>query len=312
MFIIKTSGENHPEKYPSVMLRKILFFSILPVILFSSCTQQTITNNNSKVLTVTILPQKYVVSQIAGDKFHINVLIPEEGNHETYEPTAQQMIETSKSAIYFKVGHLSVEESWLSKLAESNPKMKIYNTAEGFELIEGAPHVHGDHVHAGGIDPHTWLSVSGVRVQAGVILKALSEVDPENAAYYQSNHASFLASLDSLDSRIRKLISSSGVTSFMIYHPSLGYFARDYQLEQIAIEQDGKEPSPAAMKELTDLASDKKISTIFISSQFSKQSALTIADQINAKVVEFNPSSADWSNNMLQIARKLADSKSQK
>lgn len=294
------------------MYKKLHYFLLTTVILCASCVQQSTTNTNSKVLTVTILPQKYVVSQIAGDKFTVNVLIPEEGNHETYEPTAQQMVETSKSVAYFKVGHLSVEESWLNKLAESNPEMKIYNTAEGFELIEGAPHVHGDHVHAGGIDPHTWLSVTGVRAQAGVVLKALQEIDPENSAYFQSNYTGFIASLDTLDSRIRELISSSGVTSFMIYHPSLGYFARDYQLEQIAIEQDGKEPSTAAMKELTDLASEKKISTIFISSQFSKQSALTIADQINAKVVEFNPSSADWSNNMLQIAQKLADSNKEK
>lgn len=294
------------------MYKKLHYFLLTTVILCASCVQQSTTNTNSKVLTVTILPQKYVVSQIAGDKFTVNVLIPEEGNHETYEPTAQQMVETSKSVAYFKVGHLSVEESWLNKLAESNPEMKIYNTAEGFELIEGAPHVHGDHVHAGGIDPHTWLSVTGVRAQAGVVLKALQEIDPENSAYFQSNYTGFMASLDTLDSRIRELISSSGVTSFMIYHPSLGYFARDYQLEQIAIEQDGKEPSTAAMKELTDLASEKKISTIFISSQFSKQSALTIADQINAKVVEFNPSSADWSNNMLQIAQKLADSNKEK
>ena len=294
------------------MYKKLHYFLLTTVILCASCVQQSTTNTNSKVLTVTILPQKYVVSQIAGDKFTVNVLIPEEGNHETYEPTAQQMVETSKSVVYFKVGHLSVEESWLNKLAESNPEMKIYNTAEGFELIEGAPHVHGDHVHAGGIDPHTWLSVTGVRAQAGVVLKALQEIDPENSAYFQSNYTGFIASLDTLDSRIRELISSSGVTSFMIYHPSLGYFARDYQLEQIAIEQDGKEPSTAAMKELTDLASEKKISTIFISSQFSKQSALTIADQINAKVVEFNPSSADWSNNMLQIAQKLADSNKEK
>lgn len=312
MFITKTSRAFCHHQYPAIMLKKLFYFIIPVVVLYTSCTPRTTPGSDNKVLTVTILPQKYVVSQIAGDKFSINVLIPEEGNHETYEPTAQQMVETSKSVIYFKVGHLGVEESWLSKLAESNPDMKIYNTAEGFELIEGVPHVHGDHVHAGGIDPHTWLSVSGVRAQAGVVLKALQEIDPEHAAYFQSNYSGFMASLDTLDSRISKLISLSGVTSFMIYHPSLGYFARDYQLEQIAIEQDGKEPSPAAMKELADLAAEKKISTIFISSQFSKQSALTIADQINAKVVEFNPSSADWSNNMLQIAQKLDDSNSEK
>ncbi len=92
----------------------------------------------------------------------------------------------------------------------------------------------------------------------------------------------------------------------MIFHPSLAYFARDYNLEQIPIEEEGKEPSPAYMRQLIDIAREKEITTIFISSQFNNQSAVTIARQLNARVEEFNPSSPDWSNNMRSIAQKLA------
>lgn len=294
------------------MLQKTFLILLTALAGFSSCKNPDTGNAGKRVLTVTILPQKYVVERIAGSQFIVNVLIPEEGNHETYEPTAKQMVDAGKSEAYFKVGHLSVEESWLSKLTGTNPGMKVYDTSEGFDLLYGEPCDHGDHSHEGGIDPHTWLSVSGVRVQAGVILKALIELDPDNSAHYHSNHAGFIESLDSLDNQIRKLITASGVNSFMIYHPSLGYFARDYQLEQIAIEQEGKEPSPAYMKELVDIALDRKLNTLFISSQFSKQSALVIADQINAKVEEFNPSAADWSSNMLEIAQKIAGSETKK
>jgi zinc transport system substrate-binding protein len=282
----------------------LIFLGILTVIL-DSCRNTLPDNDKEKVITVTILPQQYVLSKIAGDKFRINVLIPEDANHETYEPTARQMVETGKSMAYFKVGHLDVEKSWLGRIGESNPGMKIYDTSEGFDLIRGEAHMHGDHVHEGGIDPHTWLSVSGLKAQADNILKGLKEIDPENAGFYKSNHTHFSASLDSLDREIRSILDSAGTESFMIYHPSLGYFARDYNLTQIAIEQEGKEPSPAYMKELIDLARQKKINTIFISSQFNKQSAVTIAEQINAKVEEFNPSSPDWSKNMGSIARKI-------
>lgn len=282
----------------------LIFLGILTVIL-DSCRNTLPDNDKEKVITVTILPQQYVLSKIAGDKFRINVLIPEDANHETYEPTARQMVETGKSMAYFKVGHLDVEKSWLGRIGESNPGMKIYDTSEGFDLIRGEAHMHGDHVHEGGIDPHTWLSVSGLKAQADNILKELTEIDPENAGFYKSNHTHFSASLDSLDREIRSILDSAGTESFMIYHPSLGYFARDYNLTQIAIEQEGKEPSPAYMKELIDLARQKKINTIFISSQFNKQSAVTIAEQINAKVEEFNPSSPDWSKNMGSIARKI-------
>lgn len=289
----------------------LIFLGILTVIL-DSCRNTLPDNDKEKVITVTILPQQYVLSKIAGDKFRINVLIPEDANHETYEPTARQMVETGKSMAYFKVGHLDVEKSWLGRIGESNPGMKIYDTSEGFDLIRGEAHMHGDHVHEGGIDPHTWLSVSGLKAQADNILKELTEIDPENAGFYKSNHTHFAASLDSLDREIRSILDSAGTESFMIYHPSLGYFARDYNLTQIAIEQEGKEPSPAYMKELIDLARQKKINTIFISSQFNKQSAVTIAEQINAKVEEFNPSSPDWSKNMGSIARKIAGTTAKK
>ncbi len=288
------------------MLRNYLILIFLSILVFSSCRNNPSGKNEERVITVTILPQQYVVSRIAGDKFRINVLIPEDANHETYEPTARQMMETANSTAYFKVGYLDVEKSWLRKLAETNPHMKIFDTSKGYKLMNGEAHVHGDHQHTNGIDPHTWLSVSGMRVQADNILKALTEIDQENAEFYKSNHARFTASLDSLDQEIRNILASSGTTSFMIYHPSLGYFARDYNLQQIAIEQEGKEPSPAYMKELIDLAGEKKINTIFVSSQFNKQSAMTIAGQLNLRVEEFNPSSPDWSNNMKSIARKIA------
>ncbi|MBW6489713.1 MAG: zinc ABC transporter substrate-binding protein [Lentimicrobium sp.] len=259
-------------------------------------------------MTVSILPQKTFLEEIAGDKFRINVLIPEEGNHETYEPTARQMTETGKSNAYFKLGHLDFELNWLDKLVQNYPDMKVFNTSKNISLISGKEIIHGDHLHAGGIDPHIWLSVSAVRLQAENMTMGLTELDPDNAEFYKTNLTLFKASLDSLDQQIREILAASDARSFMIYHPSLGYFARDYDLEQIAIEEEGKEPSPAYMKKLIDIAAEKKIGTVFVSSQFNKQSALTIASQINAKVEEFNPIETDWKNNMISIARQIAGS----
>lgn len=271
-----------------------------------SCNTTPESNTKQKVVTVTILPQQYLLNQLAGDKFSVNVLIPEDANHETYEPTARQMIETGNSFAYFKLGLLEVEKSWLENICESNPELKVYITSTGIDLIKGDEHEHGDHVHEGGIDPHIWLSVSTMRIQAENIATSLTEIDPDNKEYYQTNLLTLLTNLDSLDSEIRNLFTVAGTKSFMIFHPSLAYFARDYNLEQIPIEEEGKEPSPAYMKQLIDIAKEKKITTIFISSQFNNQSAVTIARQLNARVEEFNPSSPDWINNMRSIAQKLA------
>ena len=296
------------SSYLLFMYRYLYFTGLIFTLGLFACNSGGPANSGNNVISVSILPQEYIVSQIAGDKFSINVLVPEEANHETYEPTAGQMVKTGNSKAYFKLGYLDFERSWLSKLSESNPGMKVIDTSEGIEMIEEDSHEHGDHMHGGGIDPHIWLSVSAVKIQADNILKGLTGIDPENSVYYRNNHSRFMVSLDSLDAAIRVIFDSIPARGFMIYHPSLGYFARDYNLEQIAIEQEGKEPSPAYMKELIDVAEAKNINTIFISSQFNKQSAVVIAGQTGAKVEEFNPLAPDWHNNMLKIAAQLAAS----
>lgn len=288
-------------------MKSRFFIAIIALTVFAACTLTPGKGSDERMVTVSILPQKTFVTAIAGDKFRVNVLIPEEGNHETYEPTSKQMIETGKSEAYFALGHLDFEQTWLRKLAQGYPDMKIINTSEGLDLITGEEIVHGDHVHHGGIDPHIWLSPSAVKIQAANILNGLIHLDAGNSAYYTENFNSFIRMADSVDSEIRQILGKSGAGGFMIYHPSLGYFARDYSLQQIAIEQEGKEPSPAYMKALIDTAGIRSINTIFVSSQFSTRSAHTLANQLNAKVVEFNPVDPDWAGSMINIARRIAE-----
>jgi zinc transport system substrate-binding protein len=80
----------------------------------------------------------------------------------------------------------------------------------------------------------------------------------------------------------------------MVFHPDLTYLARDYGLEEIAIESEGKEPSPARMKYLIDLARAKKLKTIFAQREFDTRNAKTIAGQVGAKIEIIDPLSGDW------------------
>lgn len=270
-----------------------------------SCTSNP-AKNKQNVVTVTILPQEYFVRKIAGDKFRVNVLIPEEANHETYEPTARQMVNTGNSTAYFALGHMPVETRFLERLHETNPDLQVFDTSEGIQLLAGDDSRHGEHHHAHAVDPHIWLSVSAVRIQASNILKGLIRVDAADSAIFRENYMLFQKELDSTDHRIRQLLALSETRCFMIYHPSLAYFARDYDLEQIAVEPGGKEPGPAYMKQLIDRARGLNIRAILVSSQFSSQSAEPIARQLNARLESFNPSSPDWSDTMIEIAEKIA------
>lgn len=279
---------------------------------WSGCKNKS-TETSVKTITVSILPQKYLIQQIAGDKFKINVLVPQGSGPETYEPTAMQMQNLSKSSLYFTIGLLDFERSWYNRIRELNPELTIVNTSDGIELIQGHcdkdKDIHGDlehndHHHEG-IDPHTWLSIKAVKIQSLTIRDQLIRIDPANKNFYTNNQYIFSRHLDSIDALINNKIKTSIPMAFMIYHPSLSYFSRDYGIEQIPIELEGKEPSPTYMCELIDLAKQKNIKTIFYSQQFDKRSAEIIANQLKISLSGFDPLAENIEENLLKITDQI-------
>jgi len=273
-----------------------------------SC-QEKHAGNEKMQLTVSIIPQKYLATFIAGDKFEVQAMLPTGSNHETYEPTPRDMEKISSSKLYLALGALDFELAWLDRLKASNPAMKVINTSNGIEMLNG--HIHGDEKESGqkskGIDPHTWLSPACMKIQAANICDALVSIDTANAGFYKENLSRFIHLADSVDSAIREKLSGSEGKPIMIFHPALAYFARDYGLTQISIEQDGKEPSPAYMAELVKTAKEKGIKAVFVSKEFDTRNAEAIAREINGKVVVFDPMAENWPDNMIHLAQLISD-----
>lgn len=305
-------------------MRKLIFFFLIPLL---ACNVDK-TAPGENLITVSIRPQKYIVEQIAGNQFRINVLVPDGSSPETYEPSASQMRGISESKLCIINGLLDFEKGWMPKVAEMHPELKIINTSEQIELIAGHDHHHhsaengdheeeheaevnkyepdyGTHLH-GGIDPHTWLSLRTVKSQAKSIFESLVAISPSDSALFRSNYINFMARLDSADAVIIEAYKNINVpAAFMIYHPSLSYYAQDYKVKQIPIELEGKEPSPAYMKELIDVASKENISTIFYSAQFDKRSAETIANQLGITLTTFDPLEEDIIKNLLKVTEQI-------
>ncbi len=260
-------------------------------------------------LTVSIIPQQFLVSFIAGDKFDVQAMLPTGSNHETYEPAPRDMEKIANSGFYFTLGALDFELTWMDRFSSSNPSMQIINTSEGIEMLSGHVHDHGDdHGHEQrGTDPHIWLSPSCMKIQAANICKALSENDTINSDFYTENLDKFNLHADSADQKIREILADSEGKPILIFHPALGYFARDYNLTQISIEQEGKEPSPAYLGELVKIAREKNIKSVFISKEFDTRNAEAIAREINAKVVVFDPMAENWAENLIQLAKLIAE-----
>lgn len=290
------------------MLRNIFtVFILFAALLMTSCQRKPAETQKMQI-TVSIIPQEYLANFIAGDKFDVQVMLPPGANHETYEPAPRDMEKISSSKLYLALGALDFELAWLDRFKASNPKMQIINTSQGITMLSGHEHDHdsdpGQKEH--GIDPHIWLSPSCMKIQANNICNALVNIDTANAKIYKENLNKFILLADSVDGKIReKLIGSEG-KSFLIYHPALAYFARDYNLTQISIEQEGKEPSPANLSELIKTAKQKGIKTVLISKEFDTRNAEAVAREIGGKVEVFDPMALNWPENMIHLAELIA------
>ena len=253
------------------------------------------TEKPAVTVTVTISPYKYFVDQIAKGKVDVNVMVSNGNNPETYEPYAQQMMELSKSALYLKVGSIGFEQTWMKKLQDNAPDMKVIDTSVGIKPAK---------TPGGNIDPHVWMSCSNARIIASNILKALCELEPKNKAFFEKNYLSLLKIIDKRDSTIREGFKNHPemVRKFVIYHPILTYFARDYQLEQLAIEEEGREPSASQLKSLIERARKEKIKFCLIQAEFANRNTTTFINESHTKPMNINPLQGDWNRAMLEAA----------
>lgn len=168
---------------------------------------------------------------------------------------------------------------------------------------------HNDEAHEGhdqeGLDPHIWLSPALVKIQAAAILSGLQQADPNNADTYQANFDSFINNINQLDADLKHTFADQNSKKFMVFHPSWGYFADAYGLQQIPVEMEGKEPSPKQLQAIIQEALEEKIKVVFVQPQFSKRSAEVIAKAIGGNVSIADPLAEDWETNLREIGNKF-------
>lgn len=258
---------------------------------------------------VSILPQQYFVEQIGKELVDVRVMVPPGAGPETYAPKPRQMAALAGVKIFFAIG-VPFENAWLDKIAATNPGMEVVRSDRDIEKLPTASHHHEAGAAADASDapdPHIWLSPPLVMIQARTVLAALQRADAANAATYAKNHAAFASELERLDAELRRIFDGKRGMRFMVFHPSWGYFAHAYGLEQVPIEIEGKEPKPGRLKDLITQARGLGIKTVFVQPQHSSKSAEMIAREIGARVVQADPLAPDWPENLLRVALRIQE-----
>ena len=225
----------------------------------------------------------------------------------TYEPKPAQMKMLSSSDAYFSIGD-GFEKAWLPKFKSSNPKMVVVDSIKGVEKIAMANHHHeGEKSGHEELDPHVWLDPILVKVQAKNIFDALCTLYPLHVKAFEQNYHEFISTIDTLDLTINDTLKEVKNRSFIVFHPSFGYFAARYHLEQIPVEVSGKEVKPSELATIIKEAKEEGATVVFVSPQFSQKSAQIIAKEIGGKILTIDPLSEKWHENMLNIAKVFAN-----
>ena len=258
-------------------------------------------------VVASILPQKYFIERIGGERVAVSVMVGPGQSPATYEPTPRQMAALSKAVLYFRIG-VTFEAVWMDRISAANPAMKVIDTQRSIPLrdIESAGSEKPSATDSGLKDPHVWTHPLLVKIMAGHIRDALVETDPSHRESYEQNHAAFAADLDRLDQWIRDLFQGVRSRRFMVFHPSWGYFADAYGLTQIPVESAGKEPGPRTLADLIARGRREQIRVIFVQQQFSRRAAETVAQAIGATVIAVDPLAENYLDNLREVAQAFA------
>lgn len=268
-------------------------------------------SNGKHYVLVSVAPHKFFVEKIAGDTVTVELMVPAGASSHTFEPTPKQMLNATHADLWFQIGE-GFEPRASRALMSHNSGMQLVDLRKGLDLItdsdcsQGHCHHCADHVHADCVDPHFWLSARQAKIQAKTIAEALSRRYPQNSDLYAQNLKAFVQQLDSLDSEITTLLAPLKNRTVMVSHPAYAYFCRDYNLKQLSIEFEGKDPSPQQLTKILTQARKENIKTIFIQMQYNNKGARLIANEIGAKVVTLDPYAEQYIETMRDIARHFA------
>jgi zinc transport system substrate-binding protein len=284
------------------------FFIPFALLLFISGCKVSNNQQVEPLVMVSIIPQKFFVERIADSLVRVEVMVPPGASPETYEPTASQLKFFANASVYFSLGLLDFEKSLLKKIQQQNDQVLVVNHSKSLNLLEGICHGHDHgHSHNHGFDPHVWSSPVEVKIMVKTIQNELTKLFPEHTDFFALNATNFIAEIDSLDNYIRTNLETTKTRQFFLFHPALTYFARDYDLIQVALEEDGKAPSMKHFKTVLQTAKEQGATTIFIQKEFDANTAKTAAADMGGRVMVIDPLDENWLENMYSITNMLKD-----
>lgn len=271
--------------------------------IYASCTWSGDSGVNDRHLAVSYIPQQAMLKEIAGPDFEVTALVSPGVNPETFDPSVSSVVSLSQSRVYFRMNTPGFEESALKKIRDNNSGMEIIDASRGITRITGThPGPHPDKEP----DPHFWSSVKNARLIAANMHSALARLYPERRQALYNNYRRLDEKLKQLDDSLTAILHDCRGASFVVMHPSMSYFARDYGLHQIAMETGGKEASPRQLSQRIEAARRSGARVMIHETEHSPAQAEAIARELGIPMVRISLNSDEWASQLISTANAIA------
>jgi len=256
-------------------------------------------SSNGKIgVVVSIGPEMEWANAVGGDKVDVTLMVPANADPHTYEPLPNQLTQVSNAKIYVEIGSpLEFETNYMDKIRATNPNMLIVNASQGIQLIPNSAENETDTM-----DPHDWVDPKNAKIMVNNIYNGLVQVDPADKDYFQKNREQYLHQLDELDRNTTDLLKGKQETDILVYHPAFGYYAKDYNLNQVGAMINDEEPSPQRIAMMVNVAKQNNITVVYSEPQYDPKFMQSIASQVGAQVLTVNDLDEHYLQNMKNIA----------
>ena len=253
-------------------------------------------------IVVTVAPQAAFVQELAGELVNVVTVLPPGANHETFSLPPQDMERISAANLYLALGLPPERAGILPKGAELNRNLRIIDVQN--EVAKTYP---PRYFAPDDQDPHIWLSPKRAIAMVQLTARELASLDPANRETYTNNAQRFIARIEAADQEVRAALQSKSNRTFIVYHPAFGYFAEDYNLNMVALEEEGKEADPRRMREIIDMAREKGIKIIFYQEDIDGRQSRTFAEELGGRAEKVSPMATDYVENLQRMARAFAE-----
>lgn len=246
-------------------------------------------------VVASVPPLGWFVEAVGGPLVDLTVLVPPGASPAMYDPTHRQLRQLDGASLWVTVGHprFPFDAAWRERLTAGRPGLSVVPAGEACRRRGG--------------DPHVWTSPACARTMVRRVAEGLAAARPSAADSIRARRDRALATVAAVDRDLAGMLAPHRGRAFLVFHPALGYLARDYGLEQMAIQRGATEPNPAELDRIVRRARERGIRHVFVQPQFSREAAALVADALpGGEVAVVDPLARDWPEAMRTIGRSLA------